>query len=225
MYAIVQLVQMLRGAVFVHALVQVVQMFGGSNVWGSVCVCHCTTGSNVGGSVCVCHCTTGSNVGGGAVFVYAIVQLVQMLGGAVFVYAIVQLVQMLGGGAVFVSAIVQLVQMFGGSVCACHCTTGSNVGGGGGQCLCMQLYNWFKCLGAVFRNQESGNVYLSQNTQITLYKNIVNIMHNNYNRMNGKTQNTMTSTQKRDGRLQLRPKLIAIAGATQTQNKTSPNNR
>ena len=41
----------------------------------------------------------------------------------------------------------------------------------------------------------------------------------------GKTENTLTSTQKGDGRLQLRPKLIAIDGATHNQNKTSPNNK
>ena len=35
----------------------------------------------------------------------------------------------------------------------------------------------------------------------------------------------MMSSLKRDGRLQLRPKLVAIAGATQNQNKTYPNTK
>ena len=49
------------------------------------------------------------------------------------------------------------------------------------------------------RNQESGNVYLSQNTQIILYKNIVNIMRNNYIEWENPKHNDVNSKKKVTG--------------------------
>ena len=56
--------------------------------------------------------------------------------------------------------------------------------------------------------QESGHVYLSpkykqSHITMSLYKFTADITHNNFISENGKTQKTIKSTQKRDGRLQL----------------------
>ena len=59
---------------------------------------------------------------------------------------------------------------------------------------------------------------------MNIYKNIVNTMRNNCIEWENPKHNDVNS-QKRDGRLQLRPTVIALAGATQNQNKTSANNK
>ena len=73
---------------------------------------------------------------------------------------------------------------------------------------------------AVHLRQESGIrkcLFLPKykRSQITLYKITVDIIRYNYISENGKTQKHNEVNSKRDGRLQLRPNLIAIAGATQ----------
>ena len=60
--------------------------------------------------------------------------------------------------------------------------------------------------------QESWTVlFVPKKQTVTLCKITVDIIGNNFIPKNEKTQKPMKSTQKRDGRLQLRPKLIAIS--------------